>query len=121
MTGHRFDPDHHFYNRAGKPITVTEWGALWRSGDLTVQETTVNVPGVTHVVQVRTVYHGFVDLSVVGARLFATVRMDGTATACLVDLHDSEADALIRHIEHVFAIEAGQHCARCKEGQPHAE
>lgn len=115
-----FDPDHNYYDEDGEPITLLEWGTLFENMKARTHGfDPVTLPGGI-AAKLKTVYLGFVDPYIDDARLFGTALLiDGTNSITQIEVHDSKADALRRHQEHLKAIEAGHHCACCRDELEH--
>lgn len=105
-----FDPYHFTYSPLGEPIELADWVALRKEPQIT--DTTLGT------LLLRTVYLGWVDPGIPAARLFGTALIDGE-TVLQLDVHNSEAAAILRHQEHASAIQAGHHCALCRDGLDH--
>jgi len=109
-----FDPNHWYYDQLGNPISLLEWGRLMET-DRTLRADTRGE------VRIRTVYLGFVAPDIHDARLFGTVRVEKDHGLQQIQMHDSEEQALIAHMLHVEAVDAGFHCHLCRVGEEHTE
>lgn len=107
----RFDPDHYYYGPHGEKITLEEWGHRFE------QDRTLREDDIGDDIKIKTVYLGFVDMNIPGARLYGTARIDPDLMT--VDLYDSEHEARAGHDTHRQAIQDGFHCHNCRVGQRH--
>lgn len=106
-----FDPDHHYYNHVGEPITLEEWGKLFGQ-DRTLRKDAIILPDKTQA-WLHTVWLGFVDPSIAEARLYGTaIGVDRTWLQ--IQVYDSEQEAFLGHMSHLEANRFGFHCDLCR-------
>jgi hypothetical protein len=110
----RFDPEHHYYDQAGRPITLEQWAQAREHRENVDTE----LPAGRGLL--RTAYLGFVEPSIYDARLYGSALID-RAEIQQIEVYDSRELAHARHAEHVSAIHDGFHCALCRDGQPHMD
>lgn len=92
MTGHYFDMD-------GNPIPLLEWGR--RREDY---ESRILCRDMIGDLRLVTIWLGFVDPTIDGARLFGTALFDDGPGPTELETYDTEADAIEGHARHHAAL-----------------
>lgn len=93
---------HNFFGRDGEPISLNEWGARFET-DRTILADPLD-GGRT----LRTVWLGFVEPSILEARMFGTAIMDAGRFVAEVELYDTQDDARAGHARHLGALRRRQ-------------
>lgn len=110
-----FDPEHNYYDRTGKPITVEQWAEM-RSRER------YRILARDHVGDgdLITAWLGLVEPSIYDARLFGTALANHEGVH-QIEVYDTEEDAMEGHARHHLARMAGHHCELCRIGEEHAD
>jgi hypothetical protein len=96
-----------FYDINGHPLEVVEWAILREDSSYsTMAETQVTMPdGVT--AWVKTVWLGYVDDFIDGAKMFGTAVGLGDGSLMEVAVYDTREQALDGHAHQVVALRGG--------------
>ncbi len=91
---------HHYFDPDGNRISLHEWGKLMQ-GDRTIAHDEIGE------MALKTVYLGFVDRCIPGARLFGTATISAAGVREL-ETYDSRQEALDGHARHLAELRSAQ-------------
>jgi hypothetical protein len=93
---------HRYFDENGDPISLEHWGRRFET------DRTLLADPLEGARTLRTVWLGFVDPVLLGARLFGTAIMDAGRFVAEVELYDTQEQAREGHARHLLALRGHQ-------------